>query len=163
MYTDTLQGLVMVFAMLFVVPDAGAFTEVEAGFDAAQLEAVLGSLAYRPMILGVPKFEFEQQFSLVEQLAALGMPIAFDANRADFSGMTGQPDLVISDVIHKAFVAVDEKGTEAAAATAVIMEEAMAMEPPEAPIELILDRPFLFFIVEQETGTVLFAGRYTGP
>jgi len=93
-------------------------------------------------------------------LKALGMTDAFDPNRADFSGMTGNRDLFISDVIHKAFVAVDEKGTEAAAATAVIMELAMA---PMFEVSLTVDRPFIFLIRDTVSGQILFMGRVVNP
>jgi serpin B len=87
------------------------------------------------------------------------MPIAFDAG-ADFSGMTGGRDLFIGAVLHKAFVAVDEAGTEAAAATAVVMmEAAIAGEP----LVVTVDRPFLFLIRDLETGSILFAGRVLDP
>jgi len=97
---------------------------------------------------------------LDEALAALGMPDAFDADKADFSGMTGQPDLFISSVVHKAFVDVNEAGTEAAAATAVIMElKAM----PSESVTLKINRPFIFAIIDRETGTILFMGRVLDP
>jgi serpin B len=107
----------------------------------------------------MPKFEFESEFSLVDTLIEMGMPTAF-SGAADFSGMTGNPELAISDVLHKAFVSVDEAGTEAAAATAVIMEET-AM--PDQPVELTLDRPFIFLIRDIETGAILFVGRVLNP
>jgi serpin B len=110
--------------------------------------------------LRLPKFTFESQFSLPDQLSAMGMPSAFDPTLADFSGMTGNRDLFISDVIHKAFVAVDEKGTEAAAATVAIMELAMA---PASNISLIVDRPFIFLIRDTVSGQILFLGRVVNP
>ena len=87
------------------------------------------------------------------------MPVAFSAG-ADFSGITGKKDLFISDVIHKAFVSVDEAGTEAAAATAVIMELTAV---PETPVEVTLNRPFIFLIRDIETGAILFVGRVMNP
>ena len=89
----------------------------------------------------------------------MGMPDAFSGN-ADFSGMTGDRDLFISDVIHKAFVSVDEAGTEAAAATAVVMQLKGA---PMAPVEVTVDRPFVFLIRDIETGAILFIGRIVNP
>jgi len=80
------------------------------------------------------------------------------SERADFSGMTGRRDLAISEVYHKAFVAPDEAGTEAAAATAVVMGL-----PPEPRVEVRVDRPFLFLIRDRETGTILFLGRVLNP
>ncbi len=107
----------------------------------------------------MPKFEFESEFRLKETLAAMGMPVAFSGG-ADFSGMTGNRDFFIGDVVHKAFVSVDEAGTEAAAATAVIMPTAM---PPGELVEVTVDRPFIFLIRDIETGTILFVGRIVDP
>jgi serpin B len=87
------------------------------------------------------------------------MPDAF-SDAADFSGMTGNRDLFIAEVVHKAFVSVDEAGTEAAAATAVVVAE-MAM--PEEPVEVTVDRPFVFLIRDVETGAILFVGRVVDP
>jgi serpin B len=96
---------------------------------------------------------------LKQALAALGMPAAF-SDKADFSGMTGDRALFISDVLHKAFVSVDEEGTEAAAATAVVMK---LLAAPEEPVEVTLDHPFLFLIRDIQTGTILFVGRVVDP
>jgi serine protease inhibitor len=100
---------------------------------------------------------------LSDALKALGMPLAFDSAQADFSGATGQRDLFISNVIHKAYVAVDEKGTEAAAATAVIMTGAGAPANPQPPVVVRADHPFIFFIRDQQTGSILFVGRVVDP
>jgi serpin B len=107
----------------------------------------------------MPRFEFDSEFSLKDTLAGMGMPVAF-TDDADLSGMTGNPELFISDVIHKAFVAVDEAGTEAAAATAVIMDLTAV---PEPPMEVSIDRPFVFLIRDIETGAILFVGRVLNP
>ena len=146
-------------SMLVVVPDQGRFEEFEDQFSVEELNRILDGISYSPVVLTFPRFEFETEISLASTLAAMGMPTAF-SDAADFSGMTGAKDLFISDVFHKAFVSVDEEGTEAAAATAVVMAvESM----PESPIELTVDRPFLFLIREHETGTVLFMGRVVNP
>ena len=110
--------------------------------------------------LGLPKFKFEGQFDLGDQLASLGMSDAFDPDRADFSGMTERKELYVSAVVHKAFVAVDEKGTEAAAATAVIMDLASVMMPGAT---LTIDRPFIFLIRDLPSGQILFVGRVLNP
>jgi len=105
----------------------------------------------------LPKFTITCEFELAAILAAMGMPHAFaDAN---FSGITGSPELAISDVIHKAFVVVDEQGTEAAAATAVKMKR-IAMPPT---VQFRVDHPFVFLIKENATGTILFLGRIADP
>ena len=110
--------------------------------------------------LALPKFEFRFQASVADLLKAMGMPTAFDADAADFSGMSTEDALFISDVIHEAFIKVDEEGTEAAAATAVIMETTSA---PVEVVELSIDRPFLFSLYDRATGEVLFLGRVLNP
>lgn len=147
-------------AMTILVPDEGRFSEFESKLDAAKLNEILNAMQPTSVQLGLPKFQFTSEFSLPGQLSALGMTDAFDPNLADFSGMTGNRDLYVSDVIHKAFVAVDEKGTEAAAATAVIMEMASA---PMFENVLTIDRPFIFFIRDTVSGQILFAGRVVNP
>ena len=112
------------------------------------------------MALTLPKFEFVSEFRLNDALAALGMAVAF-GGEADFSGMIGGRDLFISPVIHKAFVSVDEAGTEATAATAVVMREMAAA--PEEPIEVTVDRPFIFAIRDIPTDAILFVGRVVDP
>ena len=146
-------------SMLVVVPDQGMFEEFEDQFSIEKLNLILDGLSYSPVVLTFPKFEFEAEISLAEILTDMGMPTAL-SDAADFSGMTGSKDLFISDVFHKAFVSVDEEGTEAAAATAVDMS---LTSMPESPLELTVDRPFLFLIREHDTGTVLFMGRVVNP
>lgn len=148
-------------SMLVLLPDGGAFQQFEAGLTAAQLDDIRSQLRSELVALKMPRFTFESDFGLVDALQALGKTDAFDPMLADFSGMTGDRSLYIGDVIHKAFVDVNEAGTEAAAATAVIME--LASAPVEQPVELTVDRPFLFLIVDEPTGTVLFFGRVTNP
>jgi serpin B len=147
-------------SMLVIVPDAGRFAEFEAGLDATRLEAIQAGLAPQNVSLRLPKFSFDSQFALKDTLARMGMPDAFDPDAADFSGMDGTRSLFIGDVFHKAFVAVDEKGTEAAAATAVIMALLAAMP---ADIELTVDRPFVFAIIDKPSGAILFLGRVLDP
>ena len=107
----------------------------------------------------MPKFEFDSEFSLKDTLADMDMAIAF-SGAADFSGMTGAPDLYISEVLHKAFVSLDEAGTEAAAATAVVMKETGM---PTELVEVTIDRPFIFLIRDIETSAILFVGRVLNP
>ena len=108
--------------------------------------------------ISLPKFEFDSKYFMKNTLISLGMPTAF-SDDADFSGMIGKKDLYISNVIHQAYVAVDEKGTEAAAATAVIMFESFAM-----PMNIFrADHPFVFIIQEKDTGNILFLGRVVDP
>jgi serpin B len=146
-------------SMVVLLPDAGEFDPFEDALDAGRVDAIVGDLLYRQVALTLPRFEVESDFSLADALSALGMPEAF-TNGADFSGMTGDRDLFISEVVHKAFVSVDEAGTEAAAATAVVMEK---MALPEEPVEVTVDRPFIFLIRDIQTGAILFVGRIVDP
>jgi len=146
--------------MDIIVPDQGEFASIESELDGDKISVMLASLQPAALELGLPKFSFGASFDLGEQLAALGMPDAFDRDLADFSGMTGARDLYISKVLHQAFVAVDEKGTEAAAATAVIMGPTSA---PMPQAQLIVDRPFVFAIRDLASGQILFLGRVLDP
>lgn len=147
-------------AMDIIVPDAGHFEEFESAFNQGIFESILDNMQPAGVALGLPKFSFTKDFSLSDTLKDMGMPNAFDRNLADFSGMTGKKDLFISDLIHKAFVAVDEKGTEAAAATAVIMQATGAMK---LDVNLTVDRPFIFIIRDKDTGQILFIGHVLNP
>jgi serpin B len=116
------------------------------------------------VLLTLPRFTMTQQFQLSGTLAQMGMPLAFDKEKADFTGMTEGRGLFISAVIHKAFVDVNEQGTEAAAATGVLMQPAMAMARPQPPpIVFRADHPFVFLIRENRSGAILFMGRVTDP
>jgi serpin B len=148
-------------ALTVIVPDdLGAF---EAGLDAAALETIVGGLAERPVHLWLPRFGIETQAHLAESLKALGMPLAFDPERADFSGITPAEELFVHAVVHQANIDVDEKGTEAAAATAVVVGVVSAPIDQPEPVELRVDRPFLFALRDLPTGAVLFLGRVTDP
>jgi serpin B len=146
-------------SMVILLPDSDGFDAFDDSLDAEQVQAVVANLEYGQVALTMPKFEFESGFSLKDALMGIGMPAAFSAE-ADFSGMTGDRALSIADVVHKAFVSVDEEGTEAAAATAVVMVES-AM--PGQPVEVTIDRPFIFLIRDIETRAVLFVGRVVDP
>ena len=123
-----------------------------------------GDFAPRQMKVSLPRFKAASQFNLPEVLKAMGMTDAFDGRVADFSGIASaeRGRLYISDVLHKAFVEVDEKGTEAAAATAVVMK-LRSMPKPEEPVVFNADHPFLYAIRHNESGTVLFMGRVVNP
>ncbi len=146
-------------SLLVVVPDAGKFGEVESSFDAAALDGLVSGLVNQQVILSLPRFKVETSADLAAILANLGMTSAFLPRVADFSGMDGSNDLYISDVVHKAFIDVAEKGTEAAAATGVVMSgTAMPMG-----ILVEANRPFLYFLRDQPTGALLFMGRVLDP
>jgi len=146
-------------SMVILLPKLSQFEAFESSLDAQHIDTIIKNMKSRRVALTMPKFEFDSSFRLAQTLAAMGMPIAFRTD-ADFSGITGNRELFIADVIHKAFVSVDEAGTEAAAATAVIMPTAM---PPEESIEFNVDRPFIFLIRDIETGAILFVGRVVNP
>ena len=153
-------------SMAILVPDAGEFSDFAASLDADLVSQALAGMGAERVRLTMPLFKFESQLSLNETLKAMGMPNAFDGGSADFSGMNGVSCtdnpmcLRITDVVHKAFVAVDEEGTEAAAATGVVV--GITSMPPE-PVQVVIDRPFLFLIRNVETGAILFVGRVMNP
>jgi len=146
-------------SMVIIMPKEGQFAAFENSLDAARVSSIIESLKTSVVDLSLPKFEFDASFDLVQELAAMGMPIAF-TDQADFSGMTGNRDLCIGDVVHKAFVSVDEAGTEAAAASAVIME---LTSMPSEKVTMTVNHPFIFLIRDIPTGTVLFIGRVVNP
>jgi serpin B len=146
-------------SMVILLPAPGQFEAFESRLDAQQVGEIIGRLEHRQVTLEMPRFEFKSGFRLKKTLVAMGMPLAF-SGAADFSGITGNRDLFIADVVHKAFVSVDEAGTEAAAATAVVMPMAI---PPEQPVEVTVNRSFVFLIHDIETGGILFVGRVVNP
>ena len=147
-------------SMVLVVPDAGSFDAVQSSLaDPAKLRAAFEPSARSAVQLAMPKFTFRTKTALKETLIALGMPIAF-TDQADFSGMSVKEKFLIQDVLHEAFIAVDEDGTEAAAATAVVVGTTSL---PVNVVQLTVDRPFLFAIRDDETGAILFMGRVLDP
>jgi len=158
-------------AMTFVLPRAqDGLPAIEARLDDATLASWIGAGETTPVAVSLPKFTIDppDPLPLAEELAAMGMPTAFDRNAADFTGMANPPDpqqrLFISKVFHKAFVKVDEQGTEAAAATAVIMApRGAAPAPGPRPKVFRADHPFLFFLRDLRSGVILFAGRVERP
>ena len=119
-------------------------------------------LAPRQVSLALPRFRVTGGFALRPVLAALGMPLAF-TDEADFSGITTAQRLRIDEVVHQAYIDVNEAGTEAAAATAVVMTASARLMDPEPPVEMIVDRPFLFALTDLRSGLPLFLGRVTDP
>ena len=160
-YTALLLPYVRGLSMLVIAPDAGSFSQVEGRVkDGTLLKEVGGGIKRDAAVqLRMPKFTFRSQSALKPALSALGMPTAF-SDQADFSAMSKADKLRIQDVLHEAFIAVDEEGTEAAAATAVIVGVTSA---PSKTIELVIDRPFFFAIRDDATGAILFFGRVTDP
>ena len=141
------------------LPDAGQFNTFQNALDSTSANIIIGSMTRQDIILSLPKFQFNSSFSLKQTLSSMGMAVAF-SDISDFSGMTGTPGLKISDIVHKAFVSVDEAGTEAAAASAVIM---VGTAMPANQVTLSIDRPFIFMIRDIPTGSILFIGRVVNP
>jgi len=153
-------------AMIILLPnEIDGLPALERSFTPAAASEWIQKLApVNKVILTLPRFTMTQQFELSSTLAAMGMPQAFSGS-ADFSGMTGKPDFTISAAIHKAFIDVNEQGTEAAAATAIEMVATAMQRPNNEPPPIIFDadHPFLFLIRETSTGAILFLGRVTDP
>ncbi len=147
-------------SLLVVVPDTGTLAAFESSLDATKLGAIVAGLTSQHVVLTLPRFRTETSQSLEDLLQALGMTSAFVFGQADFSGMDGTHNLFISRVIHKAFIDVAEKGTEAAAATAVVMKAGSA---PSSGLNIYANRPFLYFLRDQPTGAVIFMGRVLDP
>ncbi len=147
-------------SMIILLPELENFSNFEKALTSAQLKTILDSLKNNEVNLSLPKFSVTAEFNLNKALSDSGMPQAFSPTEADFSGMDGARDLYISDVVHKAFVKVDEAGTEAAAATGVVVgTTSMPLEIKEMKI----DHPFIFLIRDNPTGTLLFIGRIQNP
>lgn len=146
-------------AMLIVLPDEGNFRAFEEGLSAEVVSTIIGEMSYDEVMLTLPKFTFDTKLNLKDTLVSIGMVDAFDAQTADFSGIDGERDLVITDAVHKAFIDVNEEGTEAAAATGIIV--GLTSFRPENM--MLVDRPFLFAIYDKGTGSILFFGRITDP
>jgi len=146
-------------SMVIMLPEDLDLGVLIGRLDATSLEQMLATLAPETVNMSLPKFEARSELSLGDALRALGMQIPF-TDDADFSGMTGDRDLAVDSVIHNGFVSVDEEGTEAAAATAVVMR---ATSAPTDVKEFRADRPFIWMIRDVETGTVLFLGQVVDP
>ncbi len=145
--------------MTVLLPDADRFASVESGLSAAMLNELFAAMQPETLQVSLPKFKFTYGTdTLKTPLQALGMIDAFDLGLADLSGIDGTRDLYVDNVYHKAFISVDEKGTEAAAATAVVINWKSGDKA-----EFIADRPFIFVIRDKETGTILFIGRILNP
>ena len=147
------------FSMLVLLPNEGkSLKDVEKKLALDNLNNYLDLMAQSDVLLSLPKFKFDAEFELKTVLSRMGMPIAF-SNRADLSRMSGNKELKIDEVYHKAFVEVSEEGTEAAAATAVVI----VRKSVTIPVEFNANRPFIFIIRENLSGNILFMGRVTNP
>lgn len=164
--TDDLQILELPYSgeelsILIVLPKEDDLESLEESLTLEEFSKWRESLQEQRVNIYLPKFTFETKYFMSDSLSAMGMPTAFSEYYADFSGMTGKKNLVIFEVIHQAFVDVNEEGTEAAAATAVIISEIVSVKPPVP--EFRADHPFIFIIQQKETGNILFMGRVNEP
>jgi len=149
-------------SMLILLPKDDDLAKVENSLSIENLAQWKKDLKKQRVEVFVPKFKFETKYLMTEDLKAMGMPTAFGLG-ADFSGMDGKKDLFISAVIHQAFVEVNEEGTEAAAATGVVMMlGALPGEETKIPV-FRADHPFIFLIQEKNSGNILFVGRVVNP
>jgi len=166
METDTFQALELPYvddelSMVILLPKKfDALDEFEKKLTPDNLKQWLAKIHKREVVVFVPKFKMTSQFSLASVLKSMGMKDAFSSD-ADFSGINGKRDLFISAVIHKAYVEVNEEGTEAAAATGVVMK-LTSIGPAPIPV-FRADHPFLFLIRDNQTGSILFIGRVANP
>ena len=153
-------------SMLVILPKENNLAQLESSFSKEKLDAWKKNMTNEKVQVTLPKFKFEEKYFMKDDLKAMGMPTAFDGSRADFTGMwTRQNDenLYISQVIHQTFIEVAENGTEAAAATAVIMAETTSIRVEEPPKIFTADHPFIFIIQEKDSGNILFMGRMSDP
>ena len=166
--SDDFQGLDLPYvgndlSMVILLPKkVDGLAGLESSLSNSSIEGWLAKLARRRVQVELPRFKVEASCELAKTLASMGMPSAF-GREADFSGMTTDRRLAISAVIHKAFTEVNEEGTEAAAATAVIMKRSMAIAPQQVPVVFRADHPFLFLIRDVRSGSILFLGRVANP
>lgn len=166
---DSLQALELPYkdkelSMIILLPKSdNGLSSLENEMDFEKLSEWTGNLKSTEIDqIYLPKFEFEISTNVVDPLKELGMSDAFSNIDADFSKMTGKKELYISKILHKAFIKVDEEGTEAAAATVVVMSDKSIGEPVQLKI-FRADHPFIFMIRENSTGAILFMGRITNP
>jgi len=151
------------FSMFIILPDIKRFTKFENQMNIKVLNQIPSKVKRRKVELTLPKFNFDSTFSLKETLASLGMNLAF-SGKADFSGMVATEKLFIHNVFHKAYITVDEKGTEAAAATAVLPQVvAYGFRIKEKVYKFNANHPFIFFIYDSVTGSILFLGKVLNP
>ena len=152
-------------SMYVILPKENDISSLEEDLTEEYLDDMKSDLTGEWVDVNLPKFKFEQKYDLIPDLEDMGMVDAFEPGLADFSGISesGRSDLIISDVIHKSFVEVNEEGTEAAAATAVGVSMPAVDPDEEKPIDFRADHPFIFLIEHEETGQILFMGKVEDP
>jgi serpin B len=147
-------------SMIVLLPkEIEGISKIEKSLTAENLDKWLGKLRKQEVRVYFPRFKMTSEFDLLKVLSKMGMPDAFNDLKADFSGMNGGKDLYISNVLHKAFVEVNEEGTEAAASTAVVM----ALKGVAKPTIFRADHPFIYIIRDNITGSILFMGKVCDP
>ena len=151
----------MLSLVIFLPKANDGLRQLESSLNAAKIETWLTKLSSHRVELSLPKFKMTAESELKDPLSEMGMPVAFNRSKADFSGITGTRELAISAVVHKAFVEIDEKGTEAAAATGVVAYRTAVIA--QAPVAFRADHPFFFLIRDTRTGSILFVGRLVKP
>ena len=164
--TENIQALELNYlggdiSMVVLLPkDRDGIQSLEQLMDKKKFDAIKDSMTRQPLTVKIPKFEFETEYNLKSPLRSLGVHDAFDKNNADFQGITDE-QIYLDRAAHKAFVNVNEEGTEAAAITALVARATSG--PPEPMAEFVADHPFMFVIQEKETGEILFIGRVMDP
>jgi serpin B len=150
-------------SMLILLPKrVDGLAEFEKSLNVDKLDEWQSKVRPSKVQLSLPKFQMTSEFELAEQLKAMGMTLAFDPRQADFSGMNGLSNsLFIAAVVHKTFVDVNEEGTEAAGATAVLMHDRGG--PPKEDVRFHADHPFVFLVRDNHSGSILFLGRVVDP
>jgi serpin B len=153
------------FSMTILLPYEGSsLDDLEPALSYDLFRAIEDAPQKKSVEVWLPKFKVESLFSLNDAIRALGVEDAFIPGKADFSGMNGARDLFISEAVHKAFVEVEEKGTEAAAATAIGMRATSApLFDAEEPLPFHVDRPFVYLISDEISGAILFMGKVVNP
>lgn len=147
------------YSMIILLPQIDTFKSFTTSMTSERLNSIFDSMKIRKVNLTMPKFRITSSISLKGPLVSLGMDRVF-SDQADFSGIDGRKDLKIDNVVHSAFIIADENGSEATAATGVILSPTATAE---APVTLTIDHPFIFFIRDNKTGVLLFVGKVTNP
>lgn len=147
--------------MVLIQPSPDYFETFEQDFTAETLQSIRGQQEWGGVRLSLPRYQFSTDVNLKAALSAMGMPTAFDPDQADFSDITREEQIYIDAALHKAFIDVNEEGTEAAGATAILL--AGKSMPAREPVEISFDSPFFFILQDRETGSILFYGRVMNP